>query len=110
MKTLLPLAALAALAFTAVPAASAPQAPAGSATVAVHFADLDLNSRAGVAKLDRRIRAAVETACGSASSFDVRGKNQVRKCREETLTVVAAQRDQVIASFLRASQIRLAAQ
>ena len=109
MKTLLPLAALAALAFTAAPAAA--EAPvAGSATVAVHYADLDLNSRAGIAKLDRRIRAAVETACGTASDFDVRGKNQVKACRADTLAAVAAQRDQVIASVQRASQVRLAAQ
>jgi UrcA family protein len=108
MKTLLPLAALAALAFTAAPAAA--EAPAGSATVAVHYADLDLNSRAGVARLDRRIRAAVESACGATSDFDVRGKNEIKRCRADTLAAVAAQRDKVIASSQRASQIRLAAQ
>src|SRR5688572_27210146 len=109
MKTLLPLAALAAFAFTAAPAA-ADNGPVGSATVAVHYADLDLNSRSGVAKLDRRIRAAVETACGTASDFDVRGKNKVKSCRADTLQAVAAQRDKVIASAQRATQVRLAAQ
>ena len=108
MKTLLPLAALAALAFTAAPAAA--EAPAGSATVAVQHADLDLNSRAGVAKLDRRIRAAVETACGTTSDFDVRGKNEVKRCRVDSLEAVAAQRDKVIATAQRASQVQLAAQ
>ena len=108
MKTMLPFAALAALVVATSPVAAEPRA--NSYTVAVSYADLDLNSRGGIARLDRRIRAAVETACGTTSDFDVRGKNAVQRCHAETLAAVAAQRDQAIRTAQRASQVRLASQ
>src|SRR5688500_9297412 len=70
MKTLLAFAA-AAVAFFATPAFA--QQP--SSTVAVSYADLDLSTARGIRKLDRRIRTAVERACGPISSFDPAGKN-----------------------------------
>ena len=105
MKTLLTLAAAAA-AFVGSPAL----AQNGPAQVAVSYADLDLSSRAGVRTLDRRIRTAVEQACGPISSFDPRGKNIVLDCREDTLALARAQRDTAIAAATGSSPIRLAAQ
>ena len=105
MKTLLTLAAAAA-ALVASPAL----AQNGPAQVSVSYADLDLSSRAGVRTLDRRIRSAVEQACGPISSFDPRGKNIVPDCREDTLALARAQRDTAIAGATGATQIQLAAQ
>jgi UrcA family protein len=110
MKTFfIPLAAIAAIALGATPAA-AQSAPAGARTLVVHYADLDLGTKAGLAKLDSRIRVAVRTACGTASDVDVAGKNDVQQCRTDTLANAAAQRDQAVALADRSTQVRLAAQ
>ncbi len=106
MKTLLILAAAAAT-FTAAPAL-AQDVAAGQ--IVVGYADLDLTSRAGVRTLDRRIRSAVEQACGPISSSDPRGKNQVLDCRAETLALARAQRDVAIAAVTGASPVQLASQ
>ena len=108
MKTILALAALAA-AFTAAPAAAQEPIVSSGATIVVRTADLDLSSGRGVAKLDRRILEAAKLACGTASDFDVRGKNKVRRCRDETIASVADQREAAIAAFVLASETRLAA-
>lgn len=105
MKTLLAFAA-AAVAFSATPAFA--QQP--SSTVAVSYADLDLSTARGIRKLDRRIRTAVERACGPISSFDPAGKNDVRQCRTDTLAAARVQRDVAIAAVARDSQVQLAAQ
>jgi UrcA family protein len=76
----------------------------------VSYADLDLSTDAGVRKLDRRIRSAVEEACGPISSADPAGKNEVRECRAETLASARAQRDIVIAAANATSQVQLASQ
>lgn len=68
------------------------------ATRVVSSADLRLDRERDVRKLDRRISLAVREACGEASSFDVRGKNQVSRCRKRTTASVAAQRDQLVAA------------
>ena len=106
MKTILILAAAAAT-FTAAPAL-AQELDAGQ--VRVGYADLDLSTRAGVRTLDRRIRSAVELACGPISSSDPRGKNLVIACRTETLAEARAQRDVAIAAAAAATPVRLAAQ
>ena len=107
MKTLLTLAAAAA-ALIGSPALA--QNAAGAGQVVVSYADLDLGSRAGIRTFDRRIRTAVEQACGPISSFDPRGKNVVLDCREDTLALACAQRDTAIAGATGTSQIQLAAQ
>ena len=108
MKTVLALAALAA-AFTAAPAAAQEPILANGGTIVVRTADLDLSSDRGVAKLDRRILAAAQLACGTASDFDVRGKNKARRCVDETVASVSPQRDAAIASVQAGSPTRLAA-
>lgn len=99
MKTVLALAALAA-AFTAAPASAQEPISVSGGTIAVRTADLDLSTDRGVAKLDRRIRAAATLACGTASDFDLRGKNKARRCRSDTIASAAAQRDAAIAPAL----------
>jgi UrcA family protein len=104
MKTILILAA--ALAFSASPALA--QGPAVPSQVAVGYTDLDLSTVDGARTLDRRIRTAVEAVCGPTSDADPAGKNDVRRCRAETLAVARAQRDTAIAVASGASQIQLA--
>ena len=106
MKTILILAAAAAT-FTAAPAL-AQELDAGQ--VRVGYADLDLSTRAGVRTLDRRIRSAVELACGPISSFDPRGKTIVLECRADTLAEARSQRDVAIAAVSGATPVQLASQ
>ncbi|MBA4760118.1 UrcA family protein [Sphingosinicella sp.] len=80
MKTLLALSALAG-ALWALPAAAEPTT---EATRVVSYGDLDLATHEGRRALDRRIGIAVRSACGTASSADLVGKREVRRCREAT--------------------------
>jgi UrcA family protein len=107
MKTLLPLAALAA-AFLPAPAFAQP--PAASTTIVVRTADLDLGSPAGAAALDRRIRIAVDMACGDASAADLHGRNRVLRCRADTLAAAAVQRAAATGLARRAAPTTFAAQ
>lgn len=83
------------LAFTATPALAEPPV---IATSTVQTADLDLSSQAGQRALDRRLTQAVKDVCGFASDADVAGKNEVRRCRAETLAGLSSERDQRIAA------------
>lgn len=83
------------LALSASPAiAETPQI----ATSVVETADLDLSSQSGQRALDRRLSQAVKEVCGIASDVDVAGKNEVRRCRVETLASLAGERDHRIAN------------
>ena len=95
MKTILTLAA-AAVAFAASPAAAQQFVPVNGQLI-VSYSDLDLSTRSGVRKLDRRIRSAVQIACGEASDSDLAGQNAVRACRADTLAQARAQRETAIA-------------
>lgn len=106
MKTLL-LAALGGALLAAPAAAQIPVQPEPVQTVS--YSDLDLRTDAGRAALDRRIAAAVIEACGTASSADPQGQNEVRRCRAETLDSVAAKRDTILAAA-RANGTVLASQ
>jgi UrcA family protein len=86
------------LAFSASPALAEPPA---IATSVVQTADLDLSSKAGQRALDRRLQQAVAEVCGSASDANLEGKNDVRRCRAETLANLADERDQRIAAASR---------
>ena len=81
------------LAFTATPALAEPVI----ATSTVQTADLDLSSAKGQRALEQRLNQAVKDVCGTASDVDIAGKNEVRRCRVETLAIVAGERDQRIA-------------
>ena len=83
------------LAFTATPALA--EQPV-TATATVQTANLDLSSQAGRSALDHRLAQAVKDVCGSASDVDIAGKNDVRRCRVETLANLTAERDERIAA------------
>ena len=61
------------------------QIASANPAVAVPYRDLDLRTEAGTKSLDRRILRAVIEVCGSASDFDLKGKN-----RSESVRVAAA--------------------
>ncbi len=83
------------LAFTATPALA--ELPSTVSTT-VQIADLDLSSAAGQRALNHRLALAAKEVCGTASDIDVAGKNDVRRCRAETLAALASERDQRIAA------------
>ena len=72
-------------------------------TVAVPHGDLDLRAPAGRAQLENRIRHAVRTACGLASSADLQGQNQVAECRRDLTASLSAERDAAYAAAGRNS-------
>ena len=82
-------------AFTAAPALA--EAPV-IATSTVQTADLDLSTAKGQQILDRRLSQAAKEVCGGASDADLEGKNEVRRCRADTLASVSNERDQRIAA------------
>ena len=66
-------------------------------SVAVGYRDLDLTSDAGVARLDRRIRGAVEKVCGDPrEEWHYSAVRVVLKCGRETWSDVASQRQSAI--------------
>lgn len=79
----------------AAPAFAEPPVQASSI---VKTADLNLASEPGQRLLERRISVAIDEVCGTASDFDLAGKNEVRRCRVETRAKVASDRDQRIAA------------
>ena len=81
------------LAFTATPVLAEPITVSST----VQVADLDLSTARGQRALDLRLTQAVKQVCGTASDADVAGKNEVRRCRVETLARVASERDHRIA-------------
>lgn len=50
----------------------------------VHYTDLDLSRRADVARLERRVAAALETVCGSYAGADESEMRDIDRCRAET--------------------------
>jgi UrcA family protein len=79
-----------------------------TATSIVRTADLDLSSASGERELDRRIVQAARDVCGEASNVDLEGKNAVRQCRDETIAVAAAQREQLLAAARSGAPILVA--
>ena len=71
---------------TAIPAAA--NVPHDPGTRVVRYADLDLGSAAGRARLEQRIGAAVRAVCGAPLRGDLRSERAVRACRTETLARV----------------------
>ncbi|MBH5322245.1 UrcA family protein [Aurantiacibacter sediminis] len=76
-----------------------------SATVV--FADLNLQSDAGVELLDSRIRAAAQRVCGRAEPNALFG-GPVRQCLRETIASVQQTRNTVIAAARSEDGTRLA--
>lgn len=106
MKKLLILAALAAASF-GQPAFAQTAPAAAPRTAVVQHSDLDLRSESGTKALDRRIWRAVVEVCGTASDFDLSGKNDVRECRRDTKAIAAIEANAVVASATRGEPIRV---
>lgn len=86
------------------------EAPASNVNVSlVRTADLDLGSSDGQRKLDQRLANAAREVCGTASDVDIEGKNDVRKCRDETLAKARGERDAVLAAAERGAFIAVTA-
>jgi len=86
------------------------EAPATETNISlVRTADLDLGSSDGQRKLDQRLANAAREVCGTASDVDIEGKNDVRKCRDETLAKARGQRDAVLAAADRGAFIAVTA-
>lgn len=103
MKTAMSIALLAASLYV-VPAFAQDNAPPERSRV-VRFADLDLSSESGQSKLDRRIRAAANEVCGTASDADLEGKNDVRACRADTYSQASRQVAVAIASAQKSQTV-----
>ena len=95
--------ALIASATTITPTVQAAEPDAGISVV--QTADLDLSSAAGQRALERRIAQAAREVCGTPSDADLEGKNDVRKCRKDTIARVSAQREQLLASARSGSPV-----
>jgi UrcA family protein len=67
------------LAFVGSAAVAAPQYDTREATV--NYADLDLESAAGIESLYARIRSAVKKVCGTADTLDIAAQADLRACR-----------------------------
>jgi UrcA family protein len=85
------------------------QEPAAVNVSLVRTADLDLGSRDGQRKLDHRLANAAREVCGTASDADLEGKNDVRKCRDDTLASARGQRQAVLAAAGRDATIAVTA-
>lgn len=77
-------------------------------SVVVEHKDLDLGTRDGAKALQHRVWRAVVAVCGTASEFDIAGKNDIRQCRRDTLQVASAKADLVIAGASRGEPVRVA--
>lgn len=94
-------------ALKAVPALGEPVTPLEVSVV--RTADLDLSSKAGRQELDARLAHAAREVCGVASDADLKGKNDVRKCREDVLSDAKAQREQLYAAARRGATTAMSA-
>ena len=88
---------------------AAEPAPSAENKIVVRTADLDLGSATGQRILDHRIAIAVVDACGETSNADLAGRNEIRRCRNETSASVAANRDRLVELASRGQNIILAA-
>ena len=81
---------IAALAALSLAAFSTP-ASAESRSVAVQYADLDLDSPAGMAALEGRIQAAAQRICGKAQVRNVHDGADQQRCIRETQASVSVE-------------------
>ena len=78
-------------------------------TSLVRTADIDLRTEAGQRQLNHRLAAAAREVCGTASDVNLKGKNAVRKCRDETIAQAQSNREAVLAAASRGAVIAVTA-
>jgi len=81
MKSLKFLLPLAAIALSGIVTA----APRGNSSVVVRYADLNLNSQAGIASLHKRIRNAAESVCSELETRILGLRNAYDQCVDEAV-------------------------
>jgi UrcA family protein len=79
------------LAFATSAAVAAPQTETRELTV--NYADLNLESAAGIESLYARIRSAAKNVCGTAERYELRAKAEMRACRESAVANAVAKID-----------------
>lgn len=84
------------LLLTATPAVTDPVA--APASVAVRYHDLNLNSVAGRAELDRRLARAVRAVCPDPDQRELRRREVARDCRAVAVRNANSQRQVALAS------------
>lgn len=92
----------------AIKAAPALAEPASPVTSIVQTFDLNLSTSSGQRQLDLRLARAAREACGTASAADLKGKNAVRKCRDEVLAQAEVQRRQLLGAATDGETIAIA--
>jgi UrcA family protein len=97
IKTLVSV-ALAAAALAAAPAA-AENSAYDLAKVQVFYGDLNLASDAGRGTLDRRIRSAARSICGTEASRGPAGLNAIKACQNQAIASASGQVEQALASL-----------
>ena len=66
--------------------------------VRVILSDLDLTRTEDRARLDRRIRRAIDDVCGSPSTFDLAGQKDLSACRDQARAMAVAQQNILLRS------------
>ena len=74
-----------------VTSATVSPAFAAGRSVLVHYQDLNLDSAAGRAVLDRRLERAARAVCGTAPIVELDSAAEVDACREETIAAARRQ-------------------
>ena len=100
MKTFHPIAAATIAVSSALLFAAPLSAETITRTQTVRTADLDLSRPSHVTRLDRRIARAAQDVCGPASTFDVVGQNETRRCRVNLERRLSPQRDRLVTAAL----------
>ena len=99
-----------AAALKVAPALAEPLPARGEIAVStVSTADLDQSTRSGLKALNQRLAFAAREVCGVASDADLEGKNDVRKCRDETLARAQGRRDAILSAAARGAVIAVTA-
>jgi len=75
-------------------------APNGDTLRAVRHADLDLDTRSGRAKLNRRIALALESVCGSYANRSIDEQDEVTRCRREANARLAPQLTRILSTHV----------
>ena len=83
-------------------------APIGDDSVEVKIGDLDLATANGAATLDRRIRAAARTICGSVPPTSLNMQRQVADCQDEVVAGARADVELALAAARPPQSLALA--
>lgn len=87
---------------------TAPAFAAGDAqSRTISYADLDLKSDAGVARLDKRVRAALGEVCGRPDTRDLAARAHAIECRRVAMETVRPNVELAVATARSDTQLAL---